>query len=156
MAVIQEQKSIVSTVLNSNLTNSNSFQVVWLIVRAAVGLLMIHNGFSKLADVDGFANGVVKLIGLPYPVFFTYCAAYVEIVSSILLSFGFLTRLNAVALLFTMFIALYFHLKGEGFHIKPLETAALYALTFLLFAVNGGGKYAIDTVLATWFTRSQD
>ena len=156
MAVIQEQKSIASTVLHSNLTNSNGFQIVWLIVRVAVGLLMIHNGFSKLADVEGFATGVVKFIGLPYPIFLTYCAAYVEIISSILLSLGFLTRLNAVALLFTMAIAIYFHLKGEGLHIKPLETASLYALTFLLFAVNGGGNYAIDTVLAKWFTRSQN
>nr|WP_274381928.1 DoxX family protein [Myxacorys almedinensis] len=124
-----------------------------MVVRVSVGLLMIHNGFSKLADVQGFADSVVKLIGLPYPVFFTYCAAYTEIGGSVLLALGLFTRLDAVALLFTMSIAVYFHLKGEGLHIAPIETASLYALFYLLFAVRGGGVFSIDTALAKWLTR---
>ena len=47
------------------------FQAFWLVIRLAVGGLMIHNGLDKLNDIQGFADNVVSFIGLPYPVFFT-------------------------------------------------------------------------------------
>jgi putative oxidoreductase len=95
----------------------------------------------------------VSFIGLPYPVFFTYCAAYAEIVSSILLAIGLLTRLNALILLSTMLIAIFFHLKKDGLHIPPLETASLYALWFSFFLTNGGGLFSLDTAIAGWLRK---
>jgi putative oxidoreductase len=130
-------------------------QAVWLLARVGAGSLMIHNGLDKLADVPGFANGVVKFIGFPFPEFFTYCAAYTEIIASILLIAGAFTRLNALALLFTMFIAIYFHLKKTGLSIPDFEMAGLYALFSLLFLVNGGGKFSIDALLTQWRTGTQ-
>lgn len=154
MTVTQSQgRSLSSTILESNLSQNAAFQIVWLIVRVTVGLFMIHNGFSKLADVPGFATGVVQTIGFPYPVFFTYCAAYTEIVASILLALGFLTRFSAISLFFTMLVAIYFHLKSTGLKIGEYETATLYALHYLIFAIGGGGNFAIDTLLARWFDR---
>ena len=108
---------------------------------------MIHNGLDKLADIQGFADNVVTYIGLPYPVFFTYCAAYVEVVGAVLLILGFLTRFNATALLVTMLVAIFFHIKGNGLKVTPLETAALYASFYLFFLVNGAGKFSIDALL---------
>ena len=140
--------TLISSVLKSNLTNNLFIQITWLLVRILAGSLMIHNGFDKLADVPGFANNVVAAIGLPYPIFFTYCAAYVEIIGAILLILGFLTRFSAIALFATMLVAIYFHLKVDGIAIRPLETASLYALVYFLFAVNGGGLFAIDAGLS--------
>ncbi|MBD1849283.1 DoxX family protein [Leptolyngbya sp. FACHB-711] len=154
MTVIQTKPTLLDAMLQSPAVESRVAQIVWTISRVAVGLLMIHNGFSKLADVQGFANGVVSFIGLPYPVFLTYCAAYAEIGSSILLVLGLLTRLNALILLFTMFIALFFHLKKDGWHIPPLETASLYALWFSFFLTNGGGLFSLDTAIARWLRKS--
>jgi putative oxidoreductase len=142
-------------ILQSNRTENTWLQVTWAILRVGVGLLMIHNGLDKLADVQKFADAVVAFIGLPYPVFFTYCAAYVELVGAILLALGFLTRLNAIALLFTMLVAIYFHLKGNGLQVTPLEMASLYALCFLFFLVNGGGKFSVDTGLLRWFVKTE-
>lgn len=73
---------------------------------------MIHNGLDKLADVSGFAEGVVSYIGLPFPVFFTYCAAYTEVAGAVLLMLGLLTRPSALALLITMVVAIFFTSKG--------------------------------------------
>lgn len=154
MTVIQTKPTLLSAILQSTAIENRAVQAVWTIVRVAVGLFMIHNGFSKLADVQGFANGVVSFIGLPYPVFFTYCAAYAEIVSSILLALGLFTRLNASILLFTMLIAVFFHLKKDGWHIPPLETASLYAMWFGFFLVNGGGLFSLDTAIAGWLRQS--
>jgi putative oxidoreductase len=133
--------------LQTNQAGNTWSQIAWVSLRVGVGLLMIHNGLDKLADIQKFADGVVTFIGLPFPVFFAYCAAYVEVMASILLALGLLTRLNAAALLGTMLVAIYFHLKGNGLQVAPLETASLYALCYLFFLVNGGGALSIDSVL---------
>jgi putative oxidoreductase len=151
MTATQNNNSSIFAILQSNLANENlGFQITWTIFRVIVGLLMIHNGLSKLADVQGFADNVISVIGLPNPVFFTYCAAYVEIVGAILLSLGLLTRLNAAALLFTMLVAIYFHLKTDGFKIASFETASLYALSFLFLLINGGGAFSVDALIVKW------
>lgn len=136
--------SFLQTLLSSNTTGSVSFQLFWLLIRLIAGALMIHNGLDKLTDVQGFADNVVSFIGLPFPVFFTYCAAYVEIISAVLLIFGLLTRLNALALLGTMAVAIFFHIKADGLQIPPLETASLYAGFYAFFLVNGPGKWSLD------------
>lgn len=148
MTVTQQNNSTpLAAILQSTAIQPVGLQVAWATLRVFVGLLMVHNGLDKLKDVQGFAENVVAFIGLPYPVFFTYCAAYTEIIGSILLVLGLLTRLNAAALLFTMLVAIFFHLKGDGFKIPPLETASLYALCYLFFMINGGGAFSVDSLL---------
>ena len=51
--------------LVSNIPDGALPQGIWLVVRLAVGGLMIHNGIDKLADVQGFADNVVSFVGLP-------------------------------------------------------------------------------------------
>lgn len=150
------KKSLFTPLLESSFTGNILFQVIWLIVRVMASVLMIHNGLDKLADVSGFADNVVSTIGLPYPVFFTYCAAYVEIVGAIFLALGFLTRFSALSLVGTMLVAIYFHLKVDGLAIGPLETASLYALVYGLFAVNGSGLIAVDSWLNRLLTNSKN
>ena len=151
MTTTNTSNSLLSTIFQSTSVDNFGFQSVWLVVRVLAGLLMIHNGLDKLADIQGFADNVVTFIGLPYPVFFTYCAAYIEIVGAVLLTVGLLTRLSALSLFLTMLVAIYFHLKGNGLQIPPLETASLYALFYLLFLVNGAGIFSLDALLAKWF-----
>ena len=145
--------SLFLNVFQSNSIDNIGFQGIWLVVRVIVGLLMIHNGLNKLADVQGFADNVVTFIGFPYPVFFTYFSAYVEIAGAVLLSLGFLTRLSTLFLLLTMLVAIYFHLKANGLQVSPLETASLYASVFLLFLVNGAGIFSLDTLLTKLLTK---
>lgn len=139
--------SLGNTILGSGSSDSYLFQAIWFVARVLIGLLMIHNGLDKLADVSGFAEHVVAVIGLPFPVFFTYCAAYTEIVGAILLALGLLTRFSALSLVGTMVVAIYFHLKVDGLNVAPLETASLYCLGYLLFAINGGGLFSLDTLI---------
>ncbi|MEM6452116.1 MAG: DoxX family protein [Cyanobacteria bacterium P01_D01_bin.105] len=144
----QEKQSLIAFLLRSTSSERTSFQIIWFVVRLLAGGLMIHNGLDKLADVAGFAEGVVAFIGLPYPVFFTYCAAYVEIVSAGLLVAGLLTRFNAAALLATMGVAIFFHLKANGLVIPPLETASLYGGFYAFFLLNGAGAWSLDELIA--------
>ncbi|MEM8832081.1 MAG: DoxX family protein [Cyanobacteria bacterium P01_G01_bin.19] len=139
---------MITSLFRSNFSGGFSFQAVWLVVRIMASILMIHNGLDKLADISGFADNVVVAIGLPYPIFFSYCAAYIEIIGAIFLALGFLTRPSAIALFSTMLIAIYFHIKVDGLVIRPSETASLYALLYFLFAINGSGTISVDNWLA--------
>lgn len=143
-----QEQSFLQRFLGSTTSDGAIFQATWLVTRLFSGGLMIHNGLDKLADVPGFADGVVSYIGLPFPIFFTYCAAYTEVVGAILLMLGLLTRLNALALLGTMFVAIFFHIKGNGLAIAPLETATLYAVLYGFLLVNGPGRLSLDSMLA--------
>lgn len=148
MTTTGSNDSILGALFKSDATDNLLLQLTWLIVRVTVGLLMIHNGLDKLGDVQGFADNVVAFIGLPFPVFFTYCAAYAEVIGAVLLVLGLFSRLDAAVLLVTMLVAIYFHLKADGFKIVPLETASLYALLFLFFLSSGGGRFSIDAFIA--------
>ena len=150
MTTTQGDNTLLAAIFGSNLGPNVWSQLAWTILRVSVGLLMIHNGFSKLADVEGFAEGVVTFIGLPFPIFFTYCAAYIEIIGSILFALGLFTRPAAMALVGTMLVAIYFHIKDTGFSIRPYETASLYALSFLFFLINGAGQFSLDALIANY------
>ena len=149
MTSTKTSNSLLLTIFQSTSVDSIGFQSIWLVARVLAGLLMIHNGLDKLADVQGFADNVVTFIGLPYPVFFTYCAAYIEIVAAVLLSVGLLTRLSALSLFLTMLVAIYFHLKGDGLQIAPLETASLYQYLRQFMRVlylAKPGEYNLNTI----------
>jgi putative oxidoreductase len=136
---------------------TTGFQVALTILRVVVSSLMIHNGLDKLADVQGFATNVVANgMGLPFPVFLTYCSAYAEIVGSILLILGLLSRPAALALVFTMGMAIYFHIRVDGLKIRSFETATLYGCSFLFFLVNGGGQYSLDAFIIRQLGGSQE
>ncbi|MEN9218154.1 MAG: DoxX family protein [Gloeomargarita sp. DG_2_bins_126] len=138
--------------LRSDLTPWWGQQVAWLMLRMVAGGVMIHNGFDKLADIPGFAEAYVQVIGLPFPIFFSYVAAYTEIVGSILLILGLGSRLAAFSLLATMAVAIFHHIKVAGFSIPYLELSSLYAACFLFFVVNGAGLISLDQWLGKWLS----
>ncbi|MGB7485891.1 MAG: DoxX family protein, partial [Phormidesmis sp.] len=68
-----------------NVSVNLASQTTLAIARLVLGLMMIHNGLDKLADIEGFAQAYVAYIGLPFPIFFSYVAAYTELIASPLL-----------------------------------------------------------------------
>ena len=140
--------SIVRLVLGSDSVPVSLTQASLLLLRVVLGTMMIHNGFDKLADISGFAEVYVEAIGLPFPIFFAYCAAITEVVASPLLIIGFLTRPAALGLFATMLVANYHHVLTSGFSIPSIELSSIYAVSFAFFVVYGAGNYAIDALIA--------
>jgi putative oxidoreductase len=134
--------------LRPSFTPSYISQAGWTVLRVVAGLVMVHNGLDKLADIPGFADAYVKVIGLPFPIFFSYCAAYTELIAAPLLAIGLLARPAAAGLFGTMSVAMYHHILVAGFSIPYLELSMLYAACFLFFALNGAGLFSIDALLS--------
>lgn len=147
MAALHYPKQIFVKLLGSDSIPAAWTQVGWAALRVVVGVMMIHNGLDKLADIEGFAAAYVEVIGLPFPIFFAYCAAFSELIGAPLLALGLLTRMAGLTLFGTMAVAMYHHILVAGFSIAYLELSAVYAACFAFFAINGGGRYALDSLL---------
>lgn len=141
---------LLSDLFRSNLTPNYWSQGTWAILRVVVGLFMIHNGIDKLSDVEAFADTYVKVIGLPFPIFFSYVAGYTELIGAPLVAVGLLTRPAALLNFATMAVAVYHHVLVAGLSIPYLELATIYAAAFLFFAINGAGLFSLDTFIANW------
>ena len=126
-------------------------------LRLGTCALMVHHGFDKIQNVDGFsANVVAKFFGfLPGPPqFWTLSAAATQIAGAALLSIGVFSRPTAAAMSATMITAVVFHLLNTGPEDFPLgipkahsynfELAAMYVFVLGYFSVAGAGKYSVD------------
>jgi putative oxidoreductase len=116
--------------------------------------MMVHNGLDKLADIESFAHSYVEVIGLPFPIFFSYLAAFTELAAAPLLAIGFLARPAAFGLFGTMCVAMYHHILVAGLSLPYLELSAIYAACFLLFTVNGAGLFSIDALIVNGLDRT--
>lgn len=141
---------VVGSIFKPNVNLNLASQTTLAILRAIIGIMMIHNGLDKLGDVEGFAQAYVAYIGLPFPIFFTYVAAYTELIGAPLLIVGLFARPAALGLLSTMFVAMYHHIKVAGLSLPYLELSAVYAAAFLFFSVNGAGLFSFDALIAYW------
>ncbi len=144
--------SKVSPIASATLVSGNAprplMQIALTLLRVIVGTVMIHNGLDKLADIEGFAEAYVEVIGLPFPIFFSYVAGLTEAIAAPLLAIGLLTRPAALGLLATMLVAIYHHILVAGLAIPFLELSLIYAGVFAFFLVNGAGDYSLDALLA--------
>ena len=150
MNTAQPLTSLATAVLRPNLVPNYWSQAAWTVLRVVAGVVMIHNGLDKLANIESFAQAYVEVIGLPFPIFFSYVAAYTELIGAPLLALGFLTRPAAAGLFGTMLVAMYHHVLVAGLSIPYLELSMLYSACFLFFLVNGAGLFSIDALLGGW------
>merc|ERR1719343_229591 len=131
-----------------------------LALRLATCSLMIHHGFDKVQNVDGFsANVVAKFFGfLPGPPkFWTLSAAATQVAGAGLLTVGVLSRPVAFSMMCTMIVAVVFHLMNTGAEGFPLavvpahsynyELAAMYVGVLSYFSVKGAGAYSVDEIV---------
>ena len=139
---------LIGNVFKPNVTPNFASQTTLAIARAVLGIMMVHNGFDKLADIESFSKAYVEFLGLPFPIFLSYIAAYTEVIAAPLVAFGLFTRPAALGLFSTMCVAMYHHIKVAGLSLPYLELSAIYAACFLYFTVNGAGLFSFDALIA--------
>jgi len=115
-----------------------------LVMRLALGVIMIAHGWQKIADHMHGITGMMHQLGLPP--FMAYLVVAAEFGGGILVLVGFLTRLAAFAIFIDMLVAiLKVHLphglfsSNGGFEFPLTCGAIAFALIF-----SGAGPIAID------------
>ncbi|MCP3804127.1 DoxX family protein [Allokutzneria sp. A3M-2-11 16] len=121
--------------------------VIVSLSRAVVGLLFACHGAASLFGVLGGAAGKGGTVA--FGVWPGWWAALIQFVGGLLVLVGFATR--PVALVCSGSMAFAYFTVHQPMALWPLEnggvSSALYCWFFLLIAVIGPGRYALDTWL---------
>lgn len=113
-----------------------------LLLRIAVGILMLTHGIGKFTKLFGggeiqFADpigvGVTASLAL---------AVFAEVFCSIFLILGLASRLAAIPLIITMLVAAFVIHANDGFGRQELPL--LYSSIYFFIAIAGAGKISID------------
>ena len=137
--------------------NVDGVYVGLLILRVAVGVVMIAHGYNHIfrgGKIAGTA-GWFESLGMKPGILHAWLASLTELGAGVMLIFGFLTPLAAGGVVGVMLVALITnHLKNGFFIFRPGEGYE-YVLTLLLtglaIAAIGAGKWSIDNSIdSTW------
>ena len=119
----------------------------FLLLRIALGTMLIHHGYEKLENIENFADAFVRPLHLPFPIVSSYFAAFAEVVGSWMVICGLGTRLGALAILGTISFAIYHALFTSGFNIYLLELLVLYWGGAACIVLSGPGNFSIDHLI---------
>ena len=119
-----------------------------LVLRLAIGVMMIHHGQDKLANPQAFADTYVTPLHLPFPLVMAYAAGFAEVIGSWMLILGLLAPLGALAIAGTMTVAAYQHILTAGLNIYVLELVVLYLGGSLALLLLGPGRFSFDGAMA--------
>src|SRR5690606_3317382 len=118
-----------------------------LVLRIALGALILLHGVSKLRNGLGPIEGMVVANGLPG--FLAYGALVGEVLAPLMLLFGAYARIGAVIVAINMLFAFGLahmgqlgQLNGEGGW--ALELQGMFLFTAIAIALLGPGRYAIN------------
>ena len=114
-----------------------------LVLRLALGTIMIAHGWQMIADRMQGIIGVIHHMGLP--TFMAYLVVAAEFGGGILVVIGFLTRLAALAIFVDMLVAIFkVHLPNGLFAPKGFEFPMACAAIAFALIFTGAGPIAID------------
>lgn len=118
-----------------------------LLLRIALGGLMLFHGMHKLIYGVGFIGDMLAAIGLPS--FIAYGSLLAELVASLMIICGIWTRLASVVFAGNMMVAILMAHASEMFSLSPMtgglviELPLLYLLGAAVLCLTGGGRFAV-------------
>jgi putative oxidoreductase len=118
-----------------------------LVLRIALGALILLHGISKLKTGLGPIEGMVVSYGLPG--FFAYGALVGEVLAPLMLLFGVYARIGAVIVAINMLFAFALAHMGQLGQLNDqggwaLELQGMFLFTAVAIALIGPGRYAIN------------
>ncbi len=118
-----------------------------LILRIAVGALMLLHGIAKLNGVS-FIEGILDGAGLP--TFLAYGVYITEIVAPLFIIVGYRTRLASIVFAFGILFAMFSVHSGDIFSLTQqggwgVELLGLYLFGSITLFFSGGGKIAVSS-----------
>jgi putative oxidoreductase len=103
-----------------------------IIIRLMVGLVFLSEGIQKLILPELNGVGHFIKIGIPHPAFFGPFTGIAEIICSVFVILGFLTRLSCIPLFIVIVAALYYtkmpiFLSPKDFRLPLMKGEPIFA-----------------------------
>ena len=131
------------------------WDIVWLLLRLAAGLIVVPHGMQKLFGMFG-GGGIAGTgaffdkIGYSPGSTLALLVGCTEFIGGILLAIGLFTRPAALALAIHFVFVTHFHL-ARGFFNPGIEFPLLWLTIFVFFAIRGGGPLSVDSRMSKEF-----
>lgn len=118
-----------------------------LVLRIALGGLILMHGIAKLSSGIGFITETVTGAGLP--AFFAYAVYLGEVVAPLLVIFGWYSRIGAAVIAINMLFAIGLVHGAELFKLNQsggwaLELQGMFLFTAIALALMGPGRYRFN------------
>lgn len=118
-----------------------------LVLRLALGALILFHGVAKLRGGIDPITGLVTAMGLP--AFVAYGVYVGEVVAPVLVIVGWYSRVGSLIIVINMVFALALAHRADLFKLAPsggyaLELQALYLLVAIALAIMGPGRYSMN------------
>jgi putative oxidoreductase len=119
-----------------------------LILRLALGLLVLLHGIAKLSGSFGMTADTVAKAGLPVVV--AYGVYIGEVIAPLMLIVGWYSRIGAILIAVNMLFAIGLVHMPELFKLGEsggwaLELQGMYLFTAIAVALIGPGRYALNS-----------
>lgn len=137
----------------TSLTQTLAF-IAPALLRATLGVVFVQTGWGKLQDLGQVTSFFAEL-GIPAPGFNAALASGTEFFGGLLLLAGLGTRLVALPMAFTMFVAIITAKRAELDGLTALLGFQewSYLVMFLVIALIGPGALSLDGLISWWLGR---
>ena len=152
MSVLYIAIVMIRSILFPHTSYTSSMSLVLLFLRLVFGVLFILHGIGKLENFATLADNFSMVMGMGSRISLIL-VIFAELFCGMAFVLGLLFRLALVPMIITMVVA--FGVVHHGV-VAQGELALIYLLLFLLLAVTGPGRYALDTLLGRCFTSRGD
>jgi putative oxidoreductase len=141
--VFDKESRVIKKLLFRTTQESSIFnEATMTALRVVAGILLAAlHGSGKVPPGEQLINGVTAM-GFPAPTLFAWLAGLAELIGGIFLAVGFLTRLSAFFMAFTMAVAVFGAHAGDAVSVK--ELGILYFVISLVFLARGAGRWSVD------------
>jgi putative oxidoreductase len=135
--------------------DSDLTSMALLVARLWFGLAMLFNhGLDKLAHFNDIVGAFPDPLGLGQEASLVL-VVFAEVLGSLLLAVGLLTRVAAAVLVIDMFVAFLMVHKTALTGPHNGELAFLYLAGYVVLVIAGGGLFSLDTMVFTNSKRSR-
>lgn len=124
-----------------------------LILRVALGALILFHGVSKILHGVGFITGLVAKAGLPPAL--GYLVYVGEVIAPLMLVFGVWTRIAALIVAINMIVAIVLVHVPQIFTLSntggwALELEGIYLASAIAIILLGAGRYSVGGTGGRW------
>ena len=135
---------------NSTKVNDNVLYGLILVIRLFVGISMLTHALPKFEKLIANDNiEFINFLGLGSAISLVL-VVFAELLCSVFIIFGFITRLAAIPLMITMLVAFFVVHGSDSYAAK--ELSLVYFFFYLTLLILGSGKFSLDFL----FSKKED
>ncbi|HQR02258.1 MAG TPA: DoxX family protein [Ferruginibacter sp.] len=124
--------------------SAGAVNAAMLIVRLALGILMMDHGYDKLIHFSEYSHQFINFLGMGKTLSLAL-VVFAEFFCSLFLILGLFTRLATIPLIITMCVVIFSINNGKVF--MQHESPALYLTGFLVLLIIGPGRISVDSMI---------